>query len=34
VHRPLLAGSLLLVIGLYLVIAGYLRHGLLGRRAS
>jgi Tol biopolymer transport system component len=33
-RRPLLAGSLLLVIGLYLVIAGYLRHGLIGRRAS
>jgi hypothetical protein len=34
IHRPLLAGSLLLVIGVYLLIAGYLRHDLLGRRAS
>jgi hypothetical protein len=34
VHRPLLAGSLFLVIGLYLSIAGYLRNDLLGRRAS
>jgi hypothetical protein len=34
VHGPLLAGSLLLVIGLYLSIAGYLREDLLGSRAS
>lgn len=34
VHGPLLAGSLLLVIGLYLSIAGRLRDDLLGRRAS
>ena len=34
VHGPLLAGSLFLVIGLYLSIAGHLRNDLLGRGAS
>ncbi len=34
VHGPLLAGSLLLVIGLYLSLAGHLREDLLGRGAS